>query len=92
MESVSWYSTFHTDTLVFSGVGRKVMDDWTDKEVNQIVFSESGNYRLMSAEKSLRVECRENTFLFENPGQPVLALFRMLLGSVRGAVFQDNGI
>ncbi len=74
MEPVSWHSTFHGDTMVFPGVSRKVMDDRTDKEVYRIVFSEPGYYRLMNAEQSLLVECRENAFLFGNSGQPVMAM------------------
>lgn len=74
MDSVSWYSTFHADTMVFPGVSRKVMDDRTDREVFRIVFCEPGHYRLMSPSGSLLVECRENAFLFGNPGRPALAM------------------
>ena len=74
MDLVSWYSTFHADTQVFPGVSRKVMDDRTEREVFRIVFCEPGYYRLMSASGSLLVECRENVFLFGNPGRPVLAM------------------
>ncbi len=74
VEPVSWYSTFHADTLVFPGVSRKVMDDHTEREAFRIVFCELGFYRLMSADSSLLVECRDNAFLFGNPGQPVLAM------------------
>lgn len=74
MDPVSWYSTFHADTMVFPGVSRKVTDDRTDREVFRIVFCEPGYYRLMSREKSLLVECRENAYLFGNPGQPVIAM------------------
>ena len=73
MEDISWYSTFHADTTVFPGVSRKVLDDRDGREVFRIVFCEPGYYRLMGAERSLLVECRENAFLFGNPGQPVLA-------------------
>lgn len=74
MDQVSWYSTFHADTQVFPGVSRKVMDDRTDREVFRIVFCEPGYYRLMSPSGSLLVECRENAFLFGNPGRPALAM------------------
>ena len=74
MVPVSWYSTFHADTQVFPGVSRKVMDDRTEREVYRIVFCEPGYYRLMSPSGSLLVECRENAFLFGNPGKPVLAM------------------
>ena len=74
MDSVSWYSTFHADTMVFPGVSRKVMDDRDSREVFRIVFCEPGYYRLLGAEGSLLVECWENAFLFGNPGQPVLAM------------------
>ena len=74
MEDISWYSTFHVDTMVFPGVSRKVLDDRDSREVFRIVFCEPGYYRLLCAEGSLLVECRENAFLFGNPGQPVLAM------------------
>ena len=72
--SFSWYSTFHMDTQVFPGVSRKVMDDRTGLEVYRVVFCEPGFYRLMGGIGNLLVECRENAYLFGNPGQPVLAM------------------
>ena len=44
----------------------------------RIVFCEPGYYRLMDREKSLLVECRENAYLFGNPGQPVLAMMERI--------------
>ena len=78
MEPVAWYSTFHADTMIFPGVSRKVMDDQSSREVFRIVFCEPGYYRLMDREKSLLVECRENAYLFGNPGLPVLALMERI--------------
>ena len=74
--SVSWYSMFrmNTDNGVFPGVSRTVMDDRTGFEVFRIVYCEPGFYRLLGRDSSLLVECRENAYLFGNPGQPVLAL------------------
>ena len=71
--SVSWYSLFHVDTMVFPGVSRRVMDDRTGLEVFRIVFCEPGFYRMMGEKLNLLVECRGNDYLFGNPGLPVLA-------------------
>ena len=73
-ESVSWYSPFHIDTQVFPGVSRKVMDDRTGLEVFRIIFCEPGFYRLMGGEINLLAEYRDGSYLFGNPGQPVLAV------------------
>ena len=72
--SVSWYSTFHVDTNVFPGTSRKVMDDRTGLEVYRVIFCEPGFYRMIGGKTNLLVECRENAYLFGNPGEPVLAI------------------
>ena len=74
--SVSWYSIFRLNTggTVFPGVSRTVMDDRTGTEVFRIVFCESGFYRILGEEINLLAECRGETYLFGNPGQPVLAM------------------
>ena len=72
--AVSWYSTFHMDTQVAPGVSRKVMDDRSGLEVFRVVYCEPGFYRIMGGQLNLLVECRDNAYLFGNPGQPVLAL------------------
>ena len=74
--SVSWYSRFrmNTDNGVVPGVSRTVKDDRTGLEAFRIIYCEPGFYRLLGGEISLLVECRENAYLFGNPGQPVLAL------------------
>ena len=72
--TVSWYSTFHVDTSVFPGVSRKVMDDRNGQEVFRIIYCEPGFYRILSRDRSLLVEYRDNAYLFGNPGQPVLAV------------------
>ncbi len=77
-DSFSWHSTFHADTMVFPGVSRKVIDDQSDREIFRIVFCEPGFYRLMSAEGSLLIECRNNAFLFGNPGQPAIAMMERI--------------
>lgn len=71
---VSWYSTFHMDTDIFPGVSRKVMDNLSGMEVYRVIFCSPGFYRMIGREMNLLVECRENVYLFGNPGQPVLAV------------------
>ena len=71
---VSWYSTFHMDTMVFPGVSRKVMDDRTGLEVFRAIYCEPGFFRMMGPEMNLLAEHRENAYLFGSPGQPVLAM------------------
>ena len=71
---ISWYSTFHVDTMVIPGTSRKVMDDRTGREVFRIVYCEPGFYRIMGSELNLLTELRGNAYLFGNPGQPVTAM------------------
>ena len=77
---VSWYSMFqmNTDSDILSGVSRKVMDDRTGLEVFRIVYCEPGFYRIMGGDVNLLVECRDNSYLFGNPGQPVLAMMERI--------------
>ena len=73
---VSWYSMFrmNTDNGVVPGASRTVMDDRTGLEVFRIVYCEPGFYRMIGGETNLLVECRENAYMFGNPGDPVLAV------------------
>lgn len=71
---VFWYSTFHMDTEIFLGVSRKVMDNLSGQEAYRVIFSSPGFYRMIGGEMNLLVECRENAYLFGNPGEPVLAM------------------
>ncbi len=79
--SVSWYSMFRmdTDNGIVPGTSRSVMEDRTGQEVFRIVYCEPGFYRLLGGDINLLVECRENAYLFGNPGQPVLALTERIL-------------
>ena len=75
------YSMFwmNTDNGVVPGVSRTVMDDRTGQEAFRIVYCEQGFYRLLGGDMNLLVECRENAYLFGNPGQPVLTLTERIL-------------
>ena len=79
---VSWYSMFRMDTgidaVMAPGVSRRVMDDRTDLEVFRIVYCEPGFYRMIGGSVNLLVECRDNSYLFGNPGQPVLAMMERI--------------
>ncbi len=39
-----------------------------------MIFCEPGFYRMIGGETNLLVECRENAYMFGNPGEPVLAM------------------
>ena len=50
------------------------MDDRTGMEIYRVIFCEPGFYRMIGGETNLLVECRDEAYLFGNPGQPVMAL------------------
>lgn len=70
----SWYSRFDMDTTVIPGVGRRVMDNNTGREIYRLVYWHRDFYQARSSTDSVGIEIRDGAFLFGNEGMPVIAM------------------
>lgn len=71
---ISWYSRFEMDTTIIPGIGRRVNDGNTGKEVYRLIYWKPGLYQVRAGEDSVQVEIRNGQYLFGKPGMPVAAM------------------
>jgi len=70
---------YDLDTPLVPGTSRRVKDSVSGQEVYRIVFWQPGLYEVRPAEgDSVRVEIREDSYLFGPPGLPATALSRRI--------------
>jgi len=72
--SFHWYSRFDMDTTVIPGIGRRVMDNASGKEVYRLIYWHREFYQARSRNETIGIEIRNDAFLFGNNGMPVTAM------------------
>ena len=70
----SWVSLFDMESTIVPGVCRKVTDSRTGAEVYRMIWWDWDLYEVRSRDASLRVEIRNGSYHFGEPGMPPAAL------------------
>ena len=69
-----WYSRFDMETTIVPGMGRRVMDNQSGKEIYRLIYWSPGFYQVRTQEQSVQVEIKNGQYLFGQQGMPVTAL------------------
>lgn len=73
-QKIHWYSRFDIDTTIIPGIGRRVQDNQTGKEVFRLIYWRPGLYQVRTNSDSVQVEIKEGRYLFGQQGMPATAL------------------